>query len=416
MPDDRPVLQPQATAMSEVLTQAPGLLAEFGSPLFILSELMLRETYRRFCREFARGGTKVQVAYSYKTNYLPAVCAIFHQEGAIAEVVSGMEYSFARALGIAPSDIIFNGPGKTRADLDRACAEGALIVVDGFDELDALIAMASGKPARIGLRLDFGEQSWSRFGLRTDSGNANRALRQIASVPNLQLELLHRHAGTDHRDSLPYRRTAQDFVGVLREAAGLNLFPETLDFGGGFAANIGYAQFGVAIAAGLADWAGISNRKSKPLAIVTEPGRALVDPAGWLAASVMAVKDMPGAERAIVADAGNQLSVGGQSQRAAADFRRCAGPAVGGLSIRAVLHAARPIGRTRRIAAVETRRPFAGERSRRLHGDPSQSIPRAAPGGRAARSGRTGIDSAARELAGRDRRLCSPGTPARGRA
>ncbi|MFZ0695201.1 MAG: diaminopimelate decarboxylase, partial [Alphaproteobacteria bacterium] len=224
--------------------------------------------------------------------------------GPIAEVVSGMEYSFARALGIAPSDIIFNGPGKTRADLDRACAEGALIVVDGFDELDALIAMASGKPARIGLRLDFGEQSWSRFGLRTDSGNANRALRQIASVPNLQLELLHRHAGTDHRDSLPYRRTAQDFVGVLREAAGLNLFPETLDFGGGFAANIGYAQFGVAIAAGLADWAGISNRKSKPLAIVTEPGRALVDPAGWLAASVMAVKDMPGAERAIVADAG----------------------------------------------------------------------------------------------------------------
>ncbi len=304
MPDDRLVSQPQAMAMSDVLAQAPGLLAEFGSPLFILSESILRETYRRFCREFARGGTKVQIAYSYKTNYLPAVCAIFHQEGAIAEVVSGMEYSFARARGIAPSDIIFNGPGKTRADLDRASAEGALIVVDGFDELDALIATANGKPVRIGLRLDFGEQSWSRFGFRTDNGDASRALKRIAAVSNLHLELLHHHAGTDHRDSLPYRRAAQGFVGVLREAAGLNLFPETLDFGGGFAANIGYTPFGVAIAAGLADWAGVSNHNNKPLAIVTEPGRALVDPAGWLAASVLAIKDMPGGERAIVADAG----------------------------------------------------------------------------------------------------------------
>ena len=298
MPDDRPVLQPQATATSEILARAPGLLAEFGSPLFVLSESVLRETYRRFCREFARGGTKVQVAYSYKTNYLPAVCAILHQEGAIAEVVSGMEYAFARALGIAPSDIIFNGPGKTHADLDSAGAEGALIVVDGFDELDALIETANGKPVRIGLRLDFGEQSWSRFGFRADNGDASRALNRIALLPTLQLELLHHHAGTDHRDPLPYRRAAQGFVGVLREAASLNLFPETLDFGGGFAANTGYAPFGVAIAAGLAEW------NSKPLTIVTEPGRALVDPAGWLAASVIAIKDMPGDERAIVADAG----------------------------------------------------------------------------------------------------------------
>lgn len=47
-----------------------------------------------------------------KTNYLAAICALFHREGAIAEVVSEIEYEKARKLGVDGSDIIFNGPAK----------------------------------------------------------------------------------------------------------------------------------------------------------------------------------------------------------------------------------------------------------------------------------------------------------------
>ncbi|MGB8276229.1 MAG: hypothetical protein WCF16_13270, partial [Alphaproteobacteria bacterium] len=69
--------------------EAAGLLARFGSPLFVVFEEVLRGRYRALNTAFGAGGHETAIAYSYKTNYLPAVCAILHQEGAWAEVVSG---------------------------------------------------------------------------------------------------------------------------------------------------------------------------------------------------------------------------------------------------------------------------------------------------------------------------------------
>ena len=100
------------------------LVRDHGSPLFVFSEKALREKYREAHRAFSRRYPNVQFAWSYKTNYLNAICRLFHQEGSIAEVVSGFEYEKARGNGIAGSDIIFNGPHKERADVERAVAEG----------------------------------------------------------------------------------------------------------------------------------------------------------------------------------------------------------------------------------------------------------------------------------------------------
>src|SRR6478752_3165493 len=76
------------------------LAAEFGSPLFVFSESALRQKYRDVHRAFARRYPDVQFAWSYKTNYLNAICTVFHQEGSIAEVVSEFEYEKARHNGI----------------------------------------------------------------------------------------------------------------------------------------------------------------------------------------------------------------------------------------------------------------------------------------------------------------------------
>jgi diaminopimelate decarboxylase len=69
-----------------------GLIERHGSPLFIVSEARLRENARRLIRAFATRYPKVRFGWSYKTNYLNAVCAALHQEGAWAEVVSDFEY------------------------------------------------------------------------------------------------------------------------------------------------------------------------------------------------------------------------------------------------------------------------------------------------------------------------------------
>lgn len=279
---------------------APALLARFGSPLFIVNEAVLRDAYRAFRRGFADAGIEVRIAYSYKTNYLPAICAILHEEGAAAEVVSGMEYSLARALSVAPAAIVFNGPAKTRAELEQALGDGALVVIDGFDELEAVISVADAmeRSVRVGLRLDLGEGGWSRFGIRCDNGDAIRALRRIAGAANLRLELLHHHAGTDHRDPEPYFRAAQGLRRMRGEAAALGLEITALDFGGGFPANRPVAPFAAAIARGLGG--------ERP-AVVVEPGRALVERAVELACTVIAVKETPGNGRAVVTDAGINL-------------------------------------------------------------------------------------------------------------
>ena len=63
------------------------LIEQFGSPLFVISERTIRRTYQNSVRAFKTRYPKVQFAWSYKTNYINAVCNVFHQEGSWAEVV-----------------------------------------------------------------------------------------------------------------------------------------------------------------------------------------------------------------------------------------------------------------------------------------------------------------------------------------
>ena len=56
------------------------LIEKYGSPLFVLSEKTIRSVYQKAYKAFSTRYPKVQFAWSYKTNYLSAVCNIFHQE------------------------------------------------------------------------------------------------------------------------------------------------------------------------------------------------------------------------------------------------------------------------------------------------------------------------------------------------
>src|SRR5512139_3954389 len=118
------------------------LTREFGSPLFVFSEYDMRVKARRAKEAFGSRYKKVSFAWSYKTNYLNAVCQVFHSEGWLAEVVSDFEYEKARKLGIAGKDIVFNGPHKSREILERAISDGALIQIDNWDELGVVEALA----------------------------------------------------------------------------------------------------------------------------------------------------------------------------------------------------------------------------------------------------------------------------------
>lgn len=301
------------------------LLAEFGSPLYIVSEKALRSLFRSFRDTFTAPAVDTVVAYSYKTNYLPAVCSLLHQEGAWAEVVSGMEYDLARSLGVPGERIIFNGPHKRAEELARAIADGALVNVDGFDELDLLIAVAGKmkQPARMGLRINFqhGRLSWTKFGFNADNGDASEALQRVKKAGRkLRLEALHNHSGTFQVNADIYARAAQVLAHVAKRARELGLSPHIADFGGGYPSSNRLkpafeAAGGVATGQHLAPFAeavmGGMGKARKAFGerptVVLEPGRAVVDAAMKLACTVVARKNIPGQGDAVIVDAGVNL-------------------------------------------------------------------------------------------------------------
>ncbi len=299
------------------------LCREFGSPLFVFSERTLRARAREAKDAFARHHPQVTLCWSYKTNHLDAIAAIFHQEGSLAEVVSGMEYEKARRLGVPGERIVFNGPAKTDDELARAVQERAIIHADHLEEIRLLERIAREKSARpvVGIRvsLDAGIQPrWDRFGFHLESGQAMQAVRRIVRGGKLVLGGLHTHIGTYVTDVAAYGRAAAAMATFAAEVeATVGARPSHLDLGGGYASPNTLAteyhtgtlsppigDYSEAIAAALV--AG-GNGAAPLLPLLVEPGRALVDDAGTLLATVVATKRLASGKRAIIVDAGVNL-------------------------------------------------------------------------------------------------------------
>ena len=177
------------------------LVAKFGSPLFVFSEKTLIARYRELHQAFSRRYPKVRIAWSYKTNYLQAICRVFHREGAWAEVVSPMEFDKARRTGIPADHIHFNGPFKPDDALAEAVQGEALLHIDNLDELVRLERLADrlGVRPRVAIRVNLaveGLPAWSRFGLNLESGQAREAAVRIIAGGKLDLVGLHCHIGT----------------------------------------------------------------------------------------------------------------------------------------------------------------------------------------------------------------------------
>lgn len=304
---------------------AAALLAQYGSPLFVVSEQRLRGDFRAFTEAFTDSGFDTRIGYSVKTNYLPAICSILKQEGAWAEIVSGMEYQLARALGFPAAGIIFNGPHKTREELEQALAEGALVNIDNFDELSLVEAIAEdlSAPARIGIRISFrfGAIGWTKFGFDDDNGDSQKALERIAGNPKLELEMLHNHCGTFVLIEQLYGQSTERLIKLAKRARDLGLAPTMIDVGGGFpSSNALRPEYDLPGGSARSDgfWFPYAEEICSRLqkagdlfggrpTLVLEPGRAVVDASTQLLCTVVAKKSVEGNKPAVIVDAGVNL-------------------------------------------------------------------------------------------------------------
>ena len=299
------------------------LTQEFGSPLYVYSERTLRETFRAMKHAFESRYPKVVFGWSYKTNYLQAICAILHEEGAWAELVSVMEYEKARSLNVPGNQTIFNGPHKPKAALEEAVRNGVHINIDHLDEVEDLeeIAVRLGQRINVGIRLSLDAgiyPNWTRFGFNLESGQAMEAVNRIARGGKLNVTGLHCHIGTFIMDPTAYSRQIEKMVqfGYDVEARFGFLF-STIDIGGGFpsksrlkgtyhAAEVACPpmdRYAEEICNAL--WRTL--RPGHQPTLILESGRAVVDESGSLITSVQASKRLPDGTKAYVIDAGVNL-------------------------------------------------------------------------------------------------------------
>jgi len=297
------------------------LIKDFGSPLYVFSEKQIRRNFQNATRIFKTRYPKVQFAWSYKTNYMKAVCKIFHQEGSWAEVVSGYEYEKALGNGVPGNKIIFNGPIKSDEELIKAVCNNSLIHIDNYDELYSLIRISEEfklKP-RVGIRVNMDTgiyPKWDRFGFNFENGQVWNAITRILNSENLELVGLHCHIGTFMLAPSAYATATTklcELAWCVKEKYNKNI--QYLDLGGGFPSTNtlkgaylpgsdtvpSLDQFADAITDVILGYG--FKQDDLPL-LVLETGRALIDDAGYLLGTVIASKRLSDGRRATVLDFG----------------------------------------------------------------------------------------------------------------
>lgn len=297
------------------------LINQYGSPVFVLSEKKIRKNYQSAVKAFNTRYPRVQFAWSYKTNYINAVCNIFHQEGSWAEVVSGFEYRKALHNGVAGNNIIFNGPDKHIDDLQLAVENNSLIHIDHFEELYSLIEVCAtlNKKATVAIRVNMDTEiypMWDRFGFNYENGQAWDAINKIVASEMLQLTGLHAHIGTYMLNTQAYSIAAFKLCDLLVNCKKqLQTTIKYIDLGGGFPSSNtlkgsflpgsdtipSVDDFAEAITSTILNF-GIDTNEL-PL-LILESGRVLIDDAGYLLGSVLANKRLSDGRKATIMDFG----------------------------------------------------------------------------------------------------------------
>jgi diaminopimelate decarboxylase len=284
------------------------LAAEFGTPLFVYDEAHLRARCREAVAAFGDG-----VAYASKAFLCQAMARLAHEEGMWLDVATGGELHVALSAGVPAARCVLHGNNKSLAEL-RAALEAGIgrVVVDSFDELDRLDALAAeGLPAPpISIRVTPGVEAHthefvrtgqedSKFGFGWHSGAAAEAVARARRSTSVELVGLHVHIGSQVF-------VADNFAAAISVVAPLARELGLAEFCVGGGLGVAYvegeeaptiSQWAKAVKDACADH-GVPGR------ITAEPGRSIVAAAGLTLYEVGTIKEIPGVRTYVSVDGG----------------------------------------------------------------------------------------------------------------
>ena len=285
------------------------IAATVGTPFYCYSTATLTRHYEAMAQalESVRG----RICYAVKANSNQAVIRTLAKLGAGADVVSEGEARRALAAGIAPSEIVFSGVGKTRAEMQFAIEAGiGQFNVESVGELDVLnqVAVALNRTATVVFRVnpDVDAQTHDKistgrkedkFGV--DIGLAPELFQRATEMQGIEPVGLAVHIGSQLTTLDPFREAFTRVANMVEELRAAGHSVTRLDLGGG----LGIVYDGeeppepteyAAVVAETVGYLGVE--------LTFEPGRVLVGNAGILVTSVIQVKETA-TKRFVVVDA-----------------------------------------------------------------------------------------------------------------
>jgi diaminopimelate decarboxylase len=257
------------------------LVAQFGSPAYVVAEADLRARARSFVDAVASRHSDYDVLFASKAFPCTAVYRALAEEGLACDVASGGELYLALKAGCDPARVYLHGNAKSEDELREAVlASVGHIVLDSLDDLERLARVAAmlGRRQEVLLRVTPGVagdthqaistgQADSKFGFSIDQ--AREAIDRLSGDAQLKLVGLHCHIGSQLLELEPFR-AAVEAISALGEFPVYNL-------GGGL--GVAYtaaqhppsvAEYVEAVVDAAHRWLGADKR------LLFEPGRALV--------------------------------------------------------------------------------------------------------------------------------------------
>ena len=274
------------------------IAAAVGTPFYCYSTAQLTANFTNFSD--ALGGLNAKLYYSLKANSNQAVIKTLASLGAGADVVSVGEMYRALKAGIAATDIVFAGVGKTATEMAEALKAGIYqFNVESPGELRTLneVALSLGKRAPVALRINpdvdakthakiATGKSENKFGIDIDLAPA--IYEEASRLPGIEVKGLACHIGSQLTDIAPYRHAFQKMAELVKALRRSGQNVERVDLGGGVGITyrdeqtISFTDYTNAVA---------DNMGNLGLKLEAEPGRAIVGNAGILVSAVINVKE-----------------------------------------------------------------------------------------------------------------------------
>lgn len=299
------------------------LAREYGTPLQVFDEKLIRSNCRRYYNAFVKKGEN-RVAYAGKAFLSVAICQLVKEENMYLDVVSGGELYTAYKSEFPMEKVYFHGNNKTYDEIEMGIQMGVgRFVVDNFYEIEIInkLAIEKKKKVKILFRVSPGIEAHtheyiktgqidSKFGFTIVNGKLYEAVEKVKGLKGIELVGLHCHIGSQIFDIKPYEDEVDIMLEILNEInRRFDLTLEELDLGGGFGIYYNKGDDPKEIEEVCTAILNRADEKCKKLGIkcpllTIEPGRSIVGNAGLTLYTVGSIKDIPSIRKYVAVDGG----------------------------------------------------------------------------------------------------------------